>query len=211
MLGAVQYRRVAVRRALSGLRLGAYSKSDVQGLVSSIAAKQGVPPSLALSLAQHESGFDPLAKNPGSSAAGVMQLTAATQQTYGVSNPFDPVQNITAGVTFLRQMLTKYNGDQSLALLAYAWGPGNVDSWLSTGTGRNGAPLNPESRQAVQDILGVDVAAAYGGGAADSAGGGGFDLSDYLPADLTGSDTGGLAIAAAVVAAVALVGAFISR
>lgn len=113
--------------------LGAGS-GGIQSLISSIATQKGISPALALAVAQHESGFDPNAQNSTSSAAGLFQLINATQQQYGVTNPYDPTQNTTAGVQFLSDMLKQYNGDQTLALMAYSCGPGNVNKYLSTGT-----------------------------------------------------------------------------
>ena len=105
----------------------------ITSLITGIANAQGVPPALALAVAQHESGFDPNAQNSTSSAAGLFQLINATQQQFGVTNPYDPTQNATAGITYLQQLLQKYNGDQNLALMAYSCGSGNVTKYQQTG------------------------------------------------------------------------------
>ena len=109
----------------------------ITSLITGIANAQGVPPALALAVAQHESGFDPNAYNPaggGVGASGLFQLRGPAQQQFGVTNPYDPTQNATAGITYLQQLLAKYNGDQTLALMAYSCGSGNVTKYQQTGT-----------------------------------------------------------------------------
>ena len=50
-----------------------------------------------------------------------------TAHGLGVSNSFDPEQNIMAGTRFLSDLLKHYDGDLDSSLAAYNWGPGNVD------------------------------------------------------------------------------------
>jgi len=52
-----------------------------------------------------------------------MQLVPETAQHFGVFNPFDPTQNVEAGVTYLSTLLERYNGDLPKALAAYNAGP----------------------------------------------------------------------------------------
>lgn len=81
---------------------------------------------LALAVASRESGFNPEARNPSSTATGLFQLTRATQSTYGVTAPTNPIENVQAGTQFLAQLIQSYKGDVDKALVAFAGGPGNV-------------------------------------------------------------------------------------
>ena len=81
-----------------------------------------IRPDLVRAVVQVESAFNPYAVSP-KGAQGLMQLMPATQRTLGVTNPFNPFENIRAGVRYLRQLLDRYNNDEALALAAYNAGP----------------------------------------------------------------------------------------
>lgn len=90
------------------------------------ARKYGLDPFLAASLAGVESRFERRAVSHRG-ALGIMQLMPETARSLGVEDPFDPLQNIDAGVRYLAQLLEKYDGDISLAIAAYNAGPSRVD------------------------------------------------------------------------------------
>jgi len=104
---------------------------QVQQLIQSVAAGYSVPDlsTVALAVAQHESQFIPTAQNPSSSAAGVFQLMSTTQSTLGVTNPYDPTQNVDAGVGLLAQYYNEY-GNWPQAIQAFSDGPGTVQQGL---------------------------------------------------------------------------------
>lgn len=83
------------------------------------------PPSLVRAVMQVESaGKADAVSSKG--AAGLMQLMPATAKYLGVTDRFDPEQNVKGGSRYLQQMLNKY-GKTDIALAAYNWGPGNID------------------------------------------------------------------------------------
>jgi soluble lytic murein transglycosylase-like protein len=95
-------------------------------VISEHSQANGIRADLVRAVIQVESAFNPFARSP-KGALGLMQLMPATIRDFGVRNPFDPVDNIRAGVAYLRELLDRYQNNEQLALAAYNAGPGAVD------------------------------------------------------------------------------------
>ncbi len=129
-----------------------------QQLIRKAAQKYDVDPSLVAKVAQTESSMDPTAQS-SAGAQGIMQLMPATQKQFGVTDPFDPEQNIPAGTHDLSDLIKKY-GDKRTALAAYNWGPDNVDAAMAK-YGKNWLNHAPkETRDYVNKIAGADPSAS---------------------------------------------------
>jgi soluble lytic murein transglycosylase-like protein len=95
-------------------------------LIAEHARLNGVRSDLVRAVVQVESAFNPYAKSE-KGAMGLMQLMPATARQYGVANPYNPEENVRAGVAYLRELLDRYQNNEELALAAYNAGPGAVD------------------------------------------------------------------------------------
>ena len=101
------------------------SSAEIDAVIDKTAEKHGVDANLVRALIKQESNFNPSAvSNKG--AMGLMQLMPGTARQLGVSDPFDPQQNVEAGVKHLKQLLDNYHGDVRLGLAAYNAGEGAV-------------------------------------------------------------------------------------
>ena len=100
---------------------------DIPGIVEKAARDNNVDPLLVHSLIQVESNYNPYAVS-SKGAQGLMQLMPGTARGLGVSDSFDPRQNIEAGVRYLKYLQDLYKDDR-LALAAYNAGPGAVQKY----------------------------------------------------------------------------------
>jgi hypothetical protein len=112
--------------------------------VQRIARQNQLSPQLIHSVIQVESNYDPYAVSP-KGALGLMQLIPSTARRFGVSDVFDPADNIQGGARYLKYLLELYKGDKALALAAYNAGEGAVARY-------GGVPPFPETRNYVSQV-----------------------------------------------------------
>lgn len=119
--GSSAINRGSVKLEASGLSCSA----DLDAIFNEAASKYGVDAKFLKAIAKCESDFSTECTSR-SGAMGIMQLMPQTAASLGVTNAYDPYQNIMGGARYISEKLTQYNGDKSLALAAYNAGSGNV-------------------------------------------------------------------------------------
>jgi soluble lytic murein transglycosylase-like protein len=101
------------------------SPEEIDSAIVMSAARHNVDPNLVRAVVKVESNFNSNAVSR-KGAMGLMQLMPQTARSLNVKNPFDPAQNVDAGVRHLKQLLESYGGDVNLTLAAYNAGSGAV-------------------------------------------------------------------------------------
>jgi soluble lytic murein transglycosylase-like protein len=100
---------------------------------------------LIKALIRQESAGDPKAISD-KGAKGLMQLMDSTAAMLGVTDPFNPSQNIMGGARYLSQLIKRFGGDLVKAIASYNAGPGAVEKY-------NGIPPYPETRKYVRNVM----------------------------------------------------------
>lgn len=141
-------------RSPSFIRLGALNENrsasnlkpqNIDDLIKTLSEKHGLPAKLVSTVIQIESAGDRYAVS-SQGAKGLMQLTDSTAIELGVTDVFDPEQNINAGSQYLSGLLRRFSGDLKLALAAYNAGPGAVERY-------GGIPPYQETIRYVDKVL----------------------------------------------------------
>lgn len=121
------------------------ASQDITGMIAQSAYKYGVDPKLVDAVARTESNYMPNAVS-SAGAVGVMQLMPETASSLGVTNIYDPHDNIEGGTKYIKQLLTTFDGDVSKTVAAYNAGPQAVKQY-------NGIPPYDETKNYVRKVL----------------------------------------------------------
>ncbi|MDQ2686773.1 MAG: lytic transglycosylase domain-containing protein [Armatimonadota bacterium] len=106
----------------------AASAGGYDDLIEKYASQNGLTPALVRAVIKTESDGNPRCVSRAG-AMGLMQLMPANVREAGISDPFDPEQNIAAGTQQLSGLMKQYGGDLDLTLAGYNAGPGNVKKY----------------------------------------------------------------------------------
>src|ERR1700678_1877022 len=146
--------RIIAPNSAGNSHAGAATSEDIDSAIEQAAARHNVDPNLVRAVVKVESNFNPNAVSR-KGAMGLMQLMPSTARQLKVKNPFDPEQNVDAGVRQLKQLLESYGGDVKLTLAAYNAGAGAVAR-------SSGVPHYAETQNYVRRITNLYYGSAYG-------------------------------------------------
>ena len=122
------------------------SRTEINELIDKYADKNGLDADFVKAVINQESGFNPNATSK-CGAMGLMQLMPGTAQGLGVTNAYDPEQNIEGGTKYLKGLMDRFDNNKSLALAAYNAGPNAVKKY-------GGIPPYQETQNYVKNVLG---------------------------------------------------------
>ena len=136
--------RATLRRASPRPSKKSGGRAGIDQLIALTATRNRLDSALLKAVVHAESSFNPRARSRRG-ALGLMQLMPRTAKHYGVRDAFDPKQNLTGGARHLRNLLNRFNGDETLALAAYNAGETAVKR-------HGGIPPYAETRAYVQRV-----------------------------------------------------------
>lgn len=113
--------------------------------IAKVADQHEVDPALIKAIIWAESGFNPKAVSE-KGARGLMQLMPNTAKSVGVKDSMNPASNIKGGVKYFKQLMTKYKGNEEMALAAYHLGSNKVKE-------SKGIPKNESTQIFIRNVL----------------------------------------------------------
>ena len=119
-------------------------KGQITPIIQNLAQHHEMDPFLVEAVVKAESDYDPMAISRVG-AQGLMQIMPMTALDLGLQNPFDPKENLDAGIRHLKKLMTKYESNLDLALAAYNAGEMAVSKY-------KGVPPYPETLDYIQKI-----------------------------------------------------------
>ena len=122
------------------------TRGEINELIDKYANQNGLDADFVKAVINQESGFNPNATSK-CGAMGLMQLMPGTAKGLGVTNAYDPEQNIQGGTKYLKGLLDRFDNNKSLALAAYNAGPNAVKKY-------GGIPPYQETQNYVKNVLG---------------------------------------------------------
>ncbi|MEO8483370.1 MAG: lytic transglycosylase domain-containing protein [Acidobacteriota bacterium] len=140
--------RDAAREALAASPTAAAPRlaaGVIRGMVEQAARRTSLDVKLAQAVVRVESNYEPLAISHRG-AMGLMQIMPTVARTYAVRDPYDPRQNLEAGMKHLVALLKRFRGDVRRALAAYNAGEGAVSRY-------GGVPPYRETQMYVSRIM----------------------------------------------------------
>jgi soluble lytic murein transglycosylase-like protein len=132
-----------IRNAVVAFKRDHRSVEEVNAIVSGLCTKYGVDKKLVMAVIDVESGFNAAAVSTAG-AQGLMQIMPATGRDLDLEDPFDPSENIDAGIRYLRYLLDTFP-DRRLAVAAYNAGPNAVKKY-------GGIPPYAETQNYVEKV-----------------------------------------------------------
>jgi len=123
------------------------TRAYIGSLIEQAATQHAMDPELIRAMVEVESNFNPLAVSPRG-AMGLMQLIPGTARRFGVSNVFDPAENLDGGVRYMKFLMGMFDGNLELSLAAYNAGENAV-------TRSRGVPPIRETRDYLRKINGI--------------------------------------------------------
>ena len=119
--------------------------ANLDEIIETFSDKYGIDGDFIKAIIKQESGFNPKATSK-KGAMGLMQLMPKTAQSLGVSDAYNPWENVEGGVKYLKGLLNRFDNDKKMALAAYNAGPNAVKKY-------GGIPPYKETQNYVNSIM----------------------------------------------------------